>query len=468
MTRPAPSAPAIGASAGRLLREAREKQGLHIAALAAALKVSPQKLELLEADRFDALARRHLHARAGADRLPRPEDRPRAGAAPACRRRRASGSESVGEGLNTPFRERPGALVQSGWPDALSRPVLLAGRPAAGRRDRGVLPAGRADRLRRAARGRHRRRRHDAGRAGHAAGGRRRRRARGERCRAGASARLAGRRRQLGRRRAAPAADRAGGLRAGRGRRRRVRLGERRGRRRCRRASCRGRDPIARDRAVVGRGHRRAAASADLAPAAGRRERRPRRRAAASACGSATRRRPSSSFAASRPTSRAFTRDNVARLELQVATACATTDLLSMPSSNRRTRRRAARARRASRWGARVGHRRRRRAGARAVDDQHRHGRRDRHRDPGQGAGARRLRDGAHHGQHARGRGGGAAHPRAARPHGHRRAADRRLPLQRPPPADRLSRPAPRRCRSTASTRATSARATSTTASSRR
>jgi (E)-4-hydroxy-3-methylbut-2-enyl-diphosphate synthase len=31
-----------------------------------------------------------------------------------------------------------------------------------------------------------------------------------------------------------------------------------------------------------------------------------------------------------------------------------------------------------------------------------------------------------------------AAHPRAARPHGHRRAADRRLPLQRPPPADRV------------------------------
>ena len=42
-------------SAGRLLREARERQGLHIAALAAAIKVAPKKLELLEADRFDAL-----------------------------------------------------------------------------------------------------------------------------------------------------------------------------------------------------------------------------------------------------------------------------------------------------------------------------------------------------------------------------------------------------------------------------
>ena len=42
-------------SAGRLLREAREAQGLHIAALAAAIKVAPRKLELLEADRFDEL-----------------------------------------------------------------------------------------------------------------------------------------------------------------------------------------------------------------------------------------------------------------------------------------------------------------------------------------------------------------------------------------------------------------------------
>lgn len=42
-------------SPGELLRKAREKQGMHIAALAAALKVSPRKLEALEADRFDEL-----------------------------------------------------------------------------------------------------------------------------------------------------------------------------------------------------------------------------------------------------------------------------------------------------------------------------------------------------------------------------------------------------------------------------
>lgn len=42
-------------SAGALLKAAREAQGLHIAALAVALKVPVKKLEALEADRFDLL-----------------------------------------------------------------------------------------------------------------------------------------------------------------------------------------------------------------------------------------------------------------------------------------------------------------------------------------------------------------------------------------------------------------------------
>lgn len=44
------------ATAGALLRSAREAQGLHIAALAASIKVSPRKLEALEGDRYDELA----------------------------------------------------------------------------------------------------------------------------------------------------------------------------------------------------------------------------------------------------------------------------------------------------------------------------------------------------------------------------------------------------------------------------
>jgi cytoskeleton protein RodZ len=49
------AAPAAALSAGALLRAARERQGLHIAALAAAIKVSPKKLEALEADRWNEL-----------------------------------------------------------------------------------------------------------------------------------------------------------------------------------------------------------------------------------------------------------------------------------------------------------------------------------------------------------------------------------------------------------------------------
>ena len=42
-------------SAGALIRQARESVGLHIAALAVALKVPVKRLEALEADRFDLL-----------------------------------------------------------------------------------------------------------------------------------------------------------------------------------------------------------------------------------------------------------------------------------------------------------------------------------------------------------------------------------------------------------------------------
>jgi cytoskeleton protein RodZ len=45
----------VGASAGLLLRQAREAAGLHIAALAASLKVPVKKLEALETDQFDLL-----------------------------------------------------------------------------------------------------------------------------------------------------------------------------------------------------------------------------------------------------------------------------------------------------------------------------------------------------------------------------------------------------------------------------
>ncbi|ABA47858.1 hypothetical protein BURPS1710b_2354 [Burkholderia pseudomallei 1710b] len=81
---------------------------------------------------------------------------------------------------------------------------------------------------------------------------------------------------------------------------------------------------------------------------------------------------------------------------------------------------------------------RRRGARARAVDDEHRYGRRDRHRDPGEGARERGLRARAHHREHAGGGRCRAGDSRAARPNGRDGAACRRFPLQRPPAAARL------------------------------
>jgi len=124
--------PVAAPSAGRLLREARERQGLHIAALAASIKVTQKKLELLEADRFDA-----LHDATFA----------RALALTVCRALKIDSDavlrllppaggyrlEQVGEGLNAPFRERPGVLVQRdgagfafGWVFWLTTLILVA------------------------------------------------------------------------------------------------------------------------------------------------------------------------------------------------------------------------------------------------------------------------------------------------------------------------------------------------------
>ena len=81
--------------------------------------------------------------------------------------------------------------------------------------------------------------------------------------------------------------------------------------------------------------------------------------------------------------------------------------------------------------------RRRRRADRGAVDDQHRHRRCRRHRAAGGGAGARGLRDRAHHRRPRRGRRRRAAHQGQAAEDECRRADRRRLPLHRPQAARR-------------------------------
>lgn len=120
MTEPAPT------SAGALLRAARERRGIHIGALAATLKVSPRKIESLEADRHDELPDpaftrslamsvcRHV----GTDPAPVLALLPQASVAPL-------GLEHVTTGLRAPFDGRhPDDRAMRAWPP---RHPLLTG-----------------------------------------------------------------------------------------------------------------------------------------------------------------------------------------------------------------------------------------------------------------------------------------------------------------------------------------------------
>jgi cytoskeleton protein RodZ len=114
--------PPLEDSPGRLLRRAREAQGMHIAVLAASLKVPPRKLELLEQDRFDELPDLAF-VRALAQsvcRVLKIDPTPVMALLPHARESRL---DHVAEGLNTPFRERPSTStpVVAGW---AGRPVL--------------------------------------------------------------------------------------------------------------------------------------------------------------------------------------------------------------------------------------------------------------------------------------------------------------------------------------------------------
>lgn len=94
-------------SAGALLRAARQAQGLHIAALAASIKVSQRKLELLEADRLSELPDATF-ARALAQTICRSlkiDPKPVLAALPQAPGYRL---DAVDGGINAPFRDRPG------------------------------------------------------------------------------------------------------------------------------------------------------------------------------------------------------------------------------------------------------------------------------------------------------------------------------------------------------------------------
>jgi cytoskeleton protein RodZ len=124
MSDEAEAAPAV--TAGGLLRAAREKQGLHIAALAASIKVAPRKLDALEHDRYtelpDATFTRALAQTVcrslKIDPLPVLALLPHAD---------VSALDHVSGMLNEPFRDRPGRADPGAMAVAAIRPMAWAG-----------------------------------------------------------------------------------------------------------------------------------------------------------------------------------------------------------------------------------------------------------------------------------------------------------------------------------------------------
>ncbi len=114
----------VAASAGALLRAAREKQGLHIAALAAAIKVAPRKLDALESDRWQDLPDATF-TRALAQTVCRTlkiDARPILALLPAAP---VAALAPLGNTMNEPFRDRS-ARDTSGFGTAAIRPMVWA------------------------------------------------------------------------------------------------------------------------------------------------------------------------------------------------------------------------------------------------------------------------------------------------------------------------------------------------------
>jgi cytoskeleton protein RodZ len=114
---------AIDVSAGALLRQAREASGLHVATLAANLKVPVRKLEALEEDRYETLGDA-VFIRALASSVCRTlkvDPQPVLQRLPQTAQPRLVQDR---EGLNEPFRA-PSDGPSPGWIDTVSKPVVL-------------------------------------------------------------------------------------------------------------------------------------------------------------------------------------------------------------------------------------------------------------------------------------------------------------------------------------------------------
>lgn len=133
--------PPTATTAGGLLRQARQAQGLHIATLAASIKVTSRKLELLEADQYDQLpdatfTRGLAHAVCRSLKI---DSVPVLAMLPPLNEHRL---EEVAEGLNMPFNERPGRLVPKEWLSVSSPAMWIAALLVIGAVFVYVMPAG--------------------------------------------------------------------------------------------------------------------------------------------------------------------------------------------------------------------------------------------------------------------------------------------------------------------------------------
>ncbi len=136
-----PGAGPVPTTAGGLLRKARQAQGLHIGALAASIKVTQRKLELLESDQFDQLPDATF-TRALAQTVCRTlkvDAAPILALLPPALSHRL---EQVSEGLNTPFADRPGRLVPREWASVATPALWLAALLILGTAVVYFLPAG--------------------------------------------------------------------------------------------------------------------------------------------------------------------------------------------------------------------------------------------------------------------------------------------------------------------------------------
>jgi cytoskeleton protein RodZ len=120
-----PAATEVAASAGQLLRAARERAGLHIAALAVSLKVPVKRVEALEADQWDVFPDT-IFARALASSVCRALKIDAAPILDRLPKAHSSSGLSDDRGINAPLTT-PGFSVGNSIFDQLSKPVVLVG-----------------------------------------------------------------------------------------------------------------------------------------------------------------------------------------------------------------------------------------------------------------------------------------------------------------------------------------------------